>query len=185
MGAINLENNQMTINLDEIIKVAVTTALEVSDKRKIERLKERFDRRLRNTELLLKNYRSLVVHRNDSVYSIQKASEILDDIDSYDDENEYCFGALKESAERTATVVAHISIMIDTFQYMAESERLKPEYLISCKLIRKMYINQEIKSFDEIMSDLAISQRTLYRHKSTGIQFLSGLIFGVDSLKFR
>jgi hypothetical protein len=63
--------------LEKIIEigtqVGVKTALETLKKERDEKRKSRYDRRLRNTRLLLREYRKLMIHREESVKSNKRA----------------------------------------------------------------------------------------------------------------
>lgn len=170
------------ISLFEAMEMAAQKGAEVALKEFKRRKLEQQSKQLGNTELLLRNYRKLAIHRKDTVYSYQKAMDVLEEI-NYGDEDA-CFKSLKKSADRTAIVVAHVSKMMDAFRYLADQDK-NPEMSRGYKIIKMLYIDEEKKSPEEICDTVRISQATFYRCKRDATRFISALIFGVDSLKFK
>jgi hypothetical protein len=170
------------ISLFEVMEMAAQKGAEVALKEYQRRKAEQTSKQLGNTELLLRNYRRLAIHRKDTVYSYQKAMDVLGEINYGDDEQ--CFKSLKKSADRTAIVVAHINKMMDAFYYLSFHEKTA-EMIRGYKIIKMLFIDDERKNPEDICDELGISQRTFYRCKKDASRFLSALIFGVDSLKFK
>lgn len=165
-------------------QVGTHTAMEILQREHQKQKQEKQDRRLYNTELLLRNYRKLLIHKNDTIYSYQRAKQVFQEIDeSVQEENTYC-DSLTKSAEKAAVIVAHIGVMLDGFRYLAEKDILRPELLSGYKILKSMYI-EEPRSIDELLDQLLISQATFYRHRKVGIEFLTTLIFGADSIRFK
>lgn len=171
------------------IQAGLKIALETIDKIKTEKMKARFDRRLRNTKLLLQNYRNLMQHCEDAIYEIQNDPyEILDQID--DQEDDLYIESIKRTKDRTSIILNHINKMMDVYRLMAEKSN-KQEELRRYKIIKAMYIdihtdgNNEIfeKNVEDIAEEHCINVRTLYRDRNLGMKQLSILLFGIDSLK--
>jgi hypothetical protein len=173
------------ISIYEAMEMAAQKGAEVALKEffKLKKIiiQEYVDKRFHNTELLLKHYRGLVAHKNDAVYSREKAIQILGEID-YEDEK-VSFESIKKSAERTTIVVAHIDKMMKDFYVLASSE--EPELLRGYKILMSLYVDDEKKSPEEICFAMSVTQRTFYRNKKAAIQFLSAIVFGIDGVKFR
>lgn len=181
-----MDEKKVTISLMEVMKMAAETgakaAMDKLNQEKIERLKTRYDKRLRNTEVLLRNYRAFVIYKNDAVYSSSKAIEILDELDSYEFEDEMYVESIKKSRDRTAIIVSHVDKMLNVFRYMCESNP-RPGEARKYKAIHALYIDEKQKTPEDICTELSVNQRTLYRDRKSGIQFLSGLLFGIDGVK--
>lgn len=181
-----MEDKKITVTVTEIMKMAAEAgakaAIDKYNQEKQERLKTRYDRRLRNTEILLRNYRTFVVHKNEAVYSSSKAVEILDELDSYEFEDEMYVESIKKSRERTAIIVTHVDKMLNVFRFMCDSNP-RPEESRKYKTIYALYIDEKQKTPEEICTEMSVNQRTLYRDRKAGIQFLSGLLFGIDGIK--
>lgn len=181
-----MEDKKITISITEVMKMAAEAgakaAMDRLNREKQERLKTRYDRRLRNTEILLRNYRTFVIHKNEAVYSSSKAVEILDELDSYEFEDEMYVESIKKSKERTSIIVSHVDKMLNVFRYMSDSNP-RPEEQRKFKTIFALYIDEKQKTPEEICTEMSVNQRTLYRDRKAGIQILSGLLFGVDGIK--
>jgi TatD DNase family protein len=74
-----MENDEQKYTMDEVIKmgteIGINVALEHMKKEREERKKGRYDRRLRNTKLLLREFRKLFIHSRDAAqdtYTIMK-----------------------------------------------------------------------------------------------------------------
>lgn len=84
--------------------------------------KERTDRRLHNTRLLLKNYRLLKRHTAGAIYNAKQAKEkesaasILDGLESYTRDDSLYIESIKRSQERTLIILAHIEKMLDLYR---------------------------------------------------------------------
>ena len=91
--------------------------------------KERTDRRLHNTRLLLKNYRLLKRHTAGAIYNAKQAKEkesaasILDGLESYTRDDSLYIESIKRSQERTLIILAHIEKMLDLYRVLVPAER--------------------------------------------------------------
>ncbi len=179
-----------TIPLEKVIEIGVQAgvreALDRISREKEERRKGRYDRRLRNTKLLLKNYRNFQVHCSDSISSLGRyrtnAIDILDELDYGDQDSEFYIESIKASNERTAIIIAHIENMIRIFRYICERS-CKPEEVRRYKVIAGLYVDEEEKSAAQLAGELICDPRTVYRDRDEAVKVLSALIFGIDGLK--
>lgn len=177
------------MNRTEIIQIAsaagVKAALEYQEKQNQKQSKSRHDKRLRNTKLLLKNYRLLKDHCKNAVFDKKEVLEIsgvkvidlLDSLDSYE-RSDY-IESIKKSVSRTQVILAHIDAMMKIYRiYCEESD--KPEELRRYRIMSYTYL--ENRKPDDICKDEGIDQSTYYRDSREIIEKLTSLIFGIDGL---
>lgn len=176
------------MSLEKVIEigtqVGVRTALETIEKIKAETRNSRYNRRLRNTKLLLQNYRNFLEFKEDAIYSSKQknAVDLLDFLSKNIDNEELYIESIKRSTERTAIILSHIDSMIDAFKVISERS-LKAEESRRFKIIKAMYIDIPEKNIEDIAKENFIDVRTVYRDRDAGIKHLTVLLFGIDGLK--
>lgn len=176
-------------SFDEVIvmgtQIGINAGMEYIRKEKEKRRKSRYDRRLRNTKLLLREYRKLKSYCQDAIYSTKQlegnAIDILDEIDGSEYDNVLYIDSIKKSKDRTLVIIEHINKMIDIFRYYSEASK-RPEETRRFHVVYDMYIGNEEKTAEEIAERYAIEQRTVYRDINKAAETLSALIFGIDGL---
>lgn len=172
--------------LEELIQKAAMSGAQVAadamvlSQRRAE--KEKVDRRLHNTELLLRNYRALKAGCENAVYESKKeeVTEVLDDIMTMRDDK-VIVESIKASSKRTAIMVSHIDKMLDVYRiYCGKmSEKDKRRY----KVIKSLYISKQPMTIVEISKKFGVSKVTIYDDIKIAKERLSSLFFGVDGLK--
>jgi len=151
------------------------------------------DRRLRNTKLLLRNYRTLKLHLTESVYSEDQlyeniaasALEILYGINNQDDETLY-IEAINTSLKRTEIIMQHIDHMLYIFRVICENSK-RPEDLRRYRVLHAMYIEPSAGtvSAEEVAEKEKINPRTVYKDINNACITLSALLFGIDGLQLK
>lgn len=142
------------------------------------------DKRYHNTRLLLWNYRMLKINAENSIFGRsqmeESAADILDSMmNMYNDD--VIVESIKNSATRTAIIVAHLETMLDMFEVCCErsgNEVDERRY----DMIHGLYIAEDSVSRNELAEKWGISTQTTYNDEKIAIERLSALIFGVDSL---
>ncbi|MFS1514577.1 HTH domain-containing protein [Chengkuizengella sp. SCS-71B] len=176
----------MTVNQNEqlverITKVAIETALEFLEKEEQKKQKVKKDFRLRNTKLLLKNYRSFLLHCEDLKDEIEEIEmQVLDELYT----EEIAIESIKRSKQRTLTIVQFIKKMLGIYQVLCEKSN-RPEEIRRYKIIEMMYISEEKFTAEQIAECQLIDVRTVYRDINEACKTLSVLIFGVDAVRLR
>lgn len=146
--------------------------------------KKRGDRRLHNTKLLLRNFRMLQEHAENSVFGRTQMEETATDIlesmmNIYNDA--LVVESIKNSATRTAIIVSHIRTMLEVFEVCCEkssNELDKRRY----DIIYGLYISEDAMTRKELSDKWCISNDTTYVDERIALERLSALIFGVDGL---
>ena len=177
-----------SISYDEAVKVGVREGIKYIKEQEYYKTKKRYDRRLRNTRLLLKNYRGLTVHIRMTSSSADKvkqenAIDVLDDIESIDDEEQY-IQAISRTKIRTSIMIEHINKVLNYYKLICKSEESnKRKY----KILEILFINKTaddiVPTYEDAAEQLEISVSTVNREVRDAIQDLSILLFGVDGIK--
>lgn len=144
--------------MHEIVKEAAQEAtlsvLKIMRREEKEREKNKYDRRLRNTELLLKNYRNLKEHSLNATYSDEeiKEEELQDELDLEENEEMY-ISSIKRTRKRTEIIVKHINNCIEYYTYKClNSDREEVQRRV--QVIKMLYINEKSMSYFEIAEEL-------------------------------
>ena len=147
--------------------------------------KGRHDRRLRNTKLLLKNYRMFNEHCTRAVYEASQIDEKPIDIidlmwDPYDS-SKISVDSIKKSAARTRIIMEHINEMLLIYKAMCDKSE-KAEDKRRCRVLHAMYIADTLSTTEKIAIFESIDTRTVYKDIDIACEKMSALIFGIDYL---
>lgn len=168
------------------VEAGVEAAMKYLAEEREKAKKSRYDRRLHNTRLLLKNYRSFKKHIEGAIFNVKQAKEsAVDILDGLDDvvmnDNTYVEG-IKRSQERTIIVLHHIDEMLKFYKISCEQSG-KPEELRRYRVVMAMYIDDSKKTAQQIAEAEHVELGTVYKDLRNATKPISALIFGIDSLK--
>ncbi|MGD9678414.1 MAG: hypothetical protein AB7V16_08735 [Vulcanibacillus sp.] len=178
MGKSN-ENSKL---IEKVAKIAAETAIEYLEKEKQKNHKYKNDRRLRNTKLLLRNYRNFKDHIGDVKTELEGLNR-LDPNDFFQD-NELAIESIKRSKERTLALVRFVDQVLLSYRIKCE-ESGDPVEERRYKIIYSLYISDEKKSIDEIVACDFLDRSTVFRDINRAVEALSVLIFGIDGLRLK
>lgn len=166
---------------DEYVKLITKTAIEIYENQKKQQEQKRYDRRLRNIKLLLRNYRSFVKHTAEIKLEINVLDEKLEL--EYLDSNEFKIESIKRSKEKTLAMVNYIDKMLAVYKVMceAEGEEAKRQY----QIIKSLYIDSPKLSIKELSNVRFLSEKTIMRDRDKACEALSVLMFGVDAVRLK
>ena len=178
------------ISYEEAVKIGVREAINYIKQQEYQKTTKRYDRRLRNTGLLLKNYRKLKIHNKETERSMKEiknenAIDILDDIESINDEEQY-IQSISRTKKRTNIILRHIDKMLKYYKAILECEN--DNKVRGYKIIYRLYIQQlgereKTPTYESVAEEFNISERTVSRDVKEAIKDLSGLFFGIDGIK--
>jgi len=183
-----MQNETITLNFKELLETAEKLGIEAGirayQQKKEEGVKVRHNKNLRNTELLLQNYRKFKLHIEESIFDIETAKgnfiSILDEVDDEQD-NDIYIDSIKKSVARTSIIISHINHMLDVFgAYCNNDPRIEIKRQI--KVIQMLYVNDEHNDIESVAETLNISRTSVFNSKRDAIQTLSSLLFGIDSI---
>ena len=166
-------------------KIAAEKAIEMYEQQKVIEAEQRADRRLRNTKLLLKNYRSFVAHVNQSIYNTESANEesaalIIELMDVQGES--ISVESIKRSTARTAIIVAHIENMLLIYKTMCNISDM-PEDNRRYRIIHALYIDETPVNILDLAESESIVPRTIYRDRDIAVERLAALFFGIDGMQ--
>lgn len=179
--------------MQEIARIAAEAgaraAIEELEQRERRQEQWRRDRRLRNTRLLLENYRTLKIHCESAVFqaelSADDEAEVLSILDAMMDrpsKQTLYIESIKKSAQRTRIIIAHIESMMEVYRILCAKSQ-KPEDMRRCSVVEKMYICSREWSVEEIAESEGIDERTVYKDIKAACTKLAALLFGIDGVK--
>lgn len=180
------ENEAKFINkiVSEVAPLATQEALKIIRKEEREKEKNKYDRRLRNTEILLRNYKNFKEHVKNAIYIDNDLSELNNykfDVEN-DDERIYLNSILR-TKKRTQIMIKHIDNCIDFYTYKCLASN-REDIQRRIQVIKMLYINDKGMTFSEIAKELGeVSIKTIQRTKKNAIEELTALFFGVDGIK--
>lgn len=188
-------DNDILFLIEKMIESGVNEGIQKGlkqyDNMQKNKTKFRYDKRLRNTRLLLKNYRSFVEHCDNAKYLVENPikKEIEKDnlkVQLFDDfynlqDDAYIVASILKSKEKTRIILDHINLCLDFFQAKAIKTN-NQEMIRRYNVISDLYINETPMTYEEIAENEHISQKTVNRDRKKAIEELSVLIFGIDGL---
>lgn len=154
---------------------------EAEDQRKVA-----MDKRLRNTKLLLKNFRELEAHSNSAVYELSKVQDgdlfdILDLMTRDSNDLDMQVESIKSSVGRTQLIVEHVREMLTLYKLACDRSD-KPEDQRRYRTVERLYLLEEPWTAQEIAEDEGIDISTVYKDLNEAVRRLTALIFGIDGL---
>lgn len=164
--------------LKDMVSEATENAVKLIERQKQEKIKGKYDRRLRNTETLLKNYNNFKEHIENSIYATSqiKDENIEEDMD-YDEEIEDTFvNSILKSKERTKIMMAHIDNCLEYYTLKCLSSK-REDIQRRIQVIKMLYSNEKTKTYEEISEELNCSTKTINNTKREAIKELSALFF--------
>lgn len=168
--------------LEIVARAAASVAIEKYQQEQQERERQKFDRRLRNVKLLLRNYRSFATHTADIKLDIVELDERIDLSELESDE--FALTSIKRSKKRTLALIKFVNKMLQIYKTICEQTG-NEEDIKKYEAIYYLYIAERKKTVAEISECQYVAERTVYRNVNKAYEDLSVLIFGVDGLRFR
>lgn len=177
---------QMEAIYEKAAQIGAKEALKTFEQERKKEYGGRADRRVRNTKLLLRNYKMLKEHAENSVFGRtqmeESAQDILDSMMSIYD-NEVIIDSIKRSATRTAIIVGHIETMFGLYEAYCDKAANRDIEMRRYEVIWDMYMADHTLTAQEIAEKQHMSKDNVYADLRIAIERLTALIFGVDGLK--
>lgn len=146
---------------------------------------ERVDRRLRNTKLLLRNYRMFKTHAENAIYDAadidETAYDILDLMSDRGQDSDAIVESIRQSVARTVVIVAHIDTMLGLYETYCAKAGL--EEMRRWGVIQGLYIADPPMTAKELANNFCVTERTIYRDVDIATERLTALLFGIDGVR--
>lgn len=163
-----------------ITEIASKEALKAfkSDLEKQESAKH--DRRLHNIKLLLKHYRSLVLHCKDIEVDMETFQNMsIQDLD-IDEINLEAIQSIKQSKKKSLAMMYFIKGKIESYKQACSSKELR-----YYRVLEKKYISDKKYTIDEIAAIEHIDRATVHRHLQKALEELPVIFFGIDAVPLK
>lgn len=160
----------------------------------VERERKKFkdiqrDKRLHNTKLLLRHYRTLNQHYHNAVFDVQSAEEadedfadIMQAMNSTIADEQLYVESIKQSCVRTKVIMAHVNRMLDIYKVMCR-ESSRPEDKRHWRILYAMYISEKGTTAGALAEKEHIDKRTVYKDIDICITDLTTLLFGIGGIE--
>lgn len=180
----------------DIIQKLVTTGVEQGVKKALEKVKQEeiqkekqtYDIKFKNTKLLIKNYRKFIKSCANTTYSENKlktatVQEILDTIECTANNEVTVVQSILASKKRTEIMLAHINKIINLYIKEAESS-CNVETIRRAHILKDLYITGKKQPRISDMSErYHVGERQVHRDVKAAIGEISILMFGVDGIR--
>lgn len=138
------------------------------------------DRRLHNIKLLLKHYRSLVLHcenTKEELEEFQKTS--IQDLD-IEQINLESIESIKASKKKSLAMVYFIQGKMEAYKRACDSKEIR-----YYRVLEKKYISDKKYTIDEIATTEYIDRATVHRYLHKAIEQLPVIFFGIDAVPLK
>ncbi|MHB1651404.1 MAG: hypothetical protein ACYCVD_02870 [Desulfitobacteriaceae bacterium] len=171
-----------TVNVQEIARAAAIEALKLQKDEERQRIRKN---RFHNTELLLKNYLSMVEHFENAQ---DKASEedLMETFSFEDmDKQDVIIQSIRRSKIRTKVMIRQIETCLDILRVKMIAKGQPEKY----EVIQKLYLNpgMNMMSWTErnklVADEIHCGETSVWKWRNEMIREMSILLFGVDGLQ--
>lgn len=164
---------------DEQLQVIATAVADRYKAHEEEKEKEQQDRRLRNIKLLLKNYRSLVLHCDNIEKDLIKFEDTsIQDLD-LETINLESVESIKKSKKKSFAMMLFIKGKTESYKQSCSTDELK--YF---RVLEMRYLASKKYTIQEIAYKENIDRTTAGRYLEKAIEELPVIFFGADAIKF-
>lgn len=194
MGKIEISERES--QLLELIEQLVTDGVAKGVKKGIEqlrneeRLKEKitYDTRIKNTRLLLKNYRNFVKACKQATFTekdLETATveEVLDKLFCQTCDEITVVQSILASKKRTEIILTHIKRIIDFYLYESDHSN-NDEKRRKAHILNELYVIGKYKpKINDMSEKYHISERQIRRDANSAIEEIAVLMFGIDGIR--
>ena len=178
--------------LEQIVTDGVARGIKkgIEQAKNEERLREKitYETRIKNTRLLLKNYRNFVKACKQATFTEKEletatVEEVLDKLfcQSYDEVT--VVQSILTSKKRTEIILTHIERIINFYIFEAEQSK-NDEKIRKAHILNDLYVEGKYKPKINAMSEkYHISERQIRRDANSAIEEIAVLMFGIDGIR--
>nr|DAO96551.1 MAG TPA: hypothetical protein [Caudoviricetes sp.] len=185
------ESNFLNL-IEQIVTEGVARGIKkgIEQAKSEERLREKitYDTRIKNTRLLLKNYRNFVKACKQATFTEKEletatVEEVLDKLfcQSYDEVT--VVQSILTSKKRTEIILTHIERIINFYLFEADQSK-NDEKWRKAHILNDLYVEGKYKPKISVMSEkYHISERQIRRDANSAIEEIAVLMFGIDGIR--
>ena len=156
-------------------------------KKSVSEEKAKFDRRYRNTKMLLEHYRDFSEYDEKAIYRISNEldEDIVDIIELMEGrriDRDGKIESIERGVIRTRVIMNHVDRMLGVYRESCESSPYQEEKR-RWRVIEGLYLNNKAKTVQEIAEEEVINERTVYKDVKAACRRLTALIFGIDGFE--
>ena len=179
------------LSTQDIVRIAAEAgakaAMETLEKERKRDRKEVADRRLRNTKLLLRNYRVFRAHVANAVYKIEEYEPLEDiwaDLMMPGRDNTLFVESIEKSVARTATIVKHMETMMQLYQVSCQTSDNAEDWR-RWQVINALYLCEDEghRTISQLAKEFGVVERTIYNDIDIACERIAALMFGIDGIK--
>lgn len=170
--------------LKSIVKMSSEAAVKAYQKARNEELGKSRDNRLRNTKLLMENYRKFKVYCNNAIYDTaqlcQVENEEILELMGISAGKTLQVGSIRNSVVVTKVIMEHVDTMLRCYKAKCMQSK-KPEVQRRWEVLSMMYLSSaEPMNAQEVADKVHVGKSTVYNDIDSACEELSSLIFGLD-----
>lgn len=170
--------------IQAITREATTTAIAEFERIRAQQRQEQTDRRLRNTKLLMKNYRKFADYNSHAIYETAQICQACDNdalfsLAGITPSDKFHVESIRNGVATTRIIVEHIDTMLDVYKSRCEKSP-KAEKQRRWRVLQAMYLSSEDLSPAEIADKEHISMSQFYDDINNACEDLTPLLFGLD-----
>lgn len=189
---ISEKESQLLALVEQLVEEGVAKGVKkgIEQLKNEERLKEKitYDTRIKNTRLLLKNYRNFVKACKQATFTekdLETATveEVLDKLfcQSYDEIT--VVQSILASKKRTEIILTHIKRIIDFYLYESDHSN-NDEKKRKAHVLNDLYVVGKYKpKINDMSEKYHISERQIRRDANSAIEEIAVLMFGIDGIR--
>ena len=189
---ISEKDSKMLDIIEQLVAAGVAKGIKqgLEQARNEKKLKEKitYDTKLKNTRLLLKNYRKFISACKQATFTEKElesatVEEILDKLycSTYDEVT--VVQSILASKKRTEIILTHIKRIIKFYLYEADQSK-NEEKKRKAHILNDLYVVGEYKPKINMMSEkYHISERQIRRDANSAIEEIAVLMFGIDGIR--
>lgn len=168
-------------------EIATEKAIDIYSKQREREEKEKFDRRLSNTRLLLEHYRDFSDYGDKAIYRIyeeldEDTIDIIEMMEGRRSDKDSRVESIEKGVMRTRAIMSHVNAMLEVYKKSCEASPY-PEERRRCRVIDGLYLQKVPVSVQEIAEIECINERTVYKDVNAACKRLTALIFGIDGFE--
>ncbi len=189
---ISEKESQLLALVEQLVEEGVAKGVKkgIEQLKNEERLKEKitYDTRIKNTRLLLKNYRNFVKACKQATFTekdLETATveEVLDKLFCQSCDEITVVQSILASKKRTEIILTHIKRIIDFYLYESDHSN-NDEKKRKAHVLNDLYVVGKYKpKINDMSEKYHISERQIRRDANSAIEEIAVLMFGIDGIR--